>query len=155
MKALDNLEYELFVSEDSQYLKLLEQLNGYKDEVIKLNAQLSINENVTDITAEIKVKEELINQITTQIEGVMNLARQGIEAAKKALNEAYNALEKLEEKIAELDFNEILTGVETDINNAKDGICESFEAKYAADIAKIKESIEARKNLLEGSEADK
>ena len=44
-------------------LKLLNQLNGYKDEVIKLNAQLAVNENVTEINAEIKVKKELIEKI--------------------------------------------------------------------------------------------
>jgi hypothetical protein len=57
---LNELEYNIYVSEDSNYLKLLNQLNGYKDEVIKLNAQLAVNENVTEINAEIKVKKELI-----------------------------------------------------------------------------------------------
>ena len=151
IETLNTIEYNLYVSEDSQYLQLLEQLNGYKDEVIKLNAQVAINENVSDITAEIKVKEDLINKVTKNIEGVMATFRAQIDSARNAFNNAYKALEELEKTLADIDFNVVLTEVEDDINNAKNSLCETFEAKYAKDIEKIKESVEARKNSLEGT----
>lgn len=151
VNTLNELEYNLYISEDSQYLKLLEQLNGYKDEVIKLNAQVAINENVTDITAEIKAKEDLINQVTTQIESVMASVRSGIESARKVVDEAYKAIEELEKKFADIDFAVVLTSVENEINNAKTGLCESFEGEFADDIEQIKASVEARKRSLEGT----
>ena len=119
--ALDELEYNLYVSEDSQYLKLLNELNSHKDEVIKLKAELAINDETAEITAQINVNEELINQIKANIESVMNLAKQTIQAAREALNKAYTALESIEHTITDLDFNEVLTNVENDINNHKDG----------------------------------
>ena len=151
VNTLNELEYNLYISEDSQYLKLLEQLNGYKDEIVKLNAQVAINENVTDITAEIKVKEDLINQITAQIESVMTSVRSGIENARKCVDDAYKALEELEKKFTDIDFAAVLTSVENDINNAKNGLCESFEGEFADDIEQINARIEARKQSLEGT----
>lgn len=152
--AIDNLntlEYNLYVSEDSQYLQLLEQLNGYKDEVIKLNAQVAVNENVSDITAEIKVKEDLINKVTEDIETVMATVRKGIDAARNAFNEAYKALEELEKTFTDFDFAVVLTDVEAEINNAKNGLCESFESNFADDIEKIRASVEERKASLQST----
>lgn len=150
--ALDKLEYNLYVSEDSQYLKLLNELNSHKDEIIKLKAELAINEETAEITAQIKVKEELLDQIKANIESVMNLAKQTIQTAREALNKAYTALESIEQTITEIDFNEVLTNVENDINNQKDGLFKSFEEKYASDILKIKTSVENRKSELEKTE---
>lgn len=146
---LNELEYNLYVKEDSQYLQLLNQLNGYKDQVIKLNAQLAVNENVSEITAEITVKKELIENLTANIETVMNTLKAGIDAARTQLNALYDSLAALEEQITNIDFNEVLTKVEVEINNTKDGLCNSFEANLKDEIAKINASVEARKNALE------
>ena len=147
---LNELEYNIYVSEDSNYLKLLNQLNGYKDEVIKLNAQLAVNENVTEINAEIKVKKELIEKITKDIETIMNTFKTTIEVVRNQLNSFYDSLTGLEEKITNLNFEEILTNVEVKVNNAKDGLCESFESAHADEIASINARIAARKEALEG-----
>ena len=147
---LNELEYNIYVSEDSNYLKLLNQLNGYKDEVIKLNAQLAVNENVTEINAEIKVKKELIEKNTKDIETVMNTFKATFEVVRNQLNSFYDSLTGLEEKITNLNFEEILTNVEVKVNNAKDGLCESFESAHADEIASINARIAARKEALEG-----
>lgn len=148
--VLNQLEYNIYVSEDSQYLQLLNQLNSYKDEVIKLNAQLAINENVTEITAEIKVKEDLINKITEDIETIMSTLRTSINSTRVQLNALYDSLDELEENITNIDFESLLTQVETDINSTKDGLCSSFETEFADEIASIKASVAARKDFLEG-----
>ena len=147
---LNELEYNIYVSEDSNYLKLLNQLNGYKDEVIKLNAKLAVNENIAEINAEIKVKKELIEKITKDIEVVMNTFKTTIEVVRTQLNGLYDSLTGLEEKITNLNFEEILTNVEVKVNNAKDGLCESFESAHADEIASINARIAARKEALEG-----
>lgn len=149
--TLNKIEYNLYISEDSQYLKLLDQLNSCKDEIIKLNAQVAINENVTDITTEIKTKEKLINQITEQIESVMASVKNSIESARKVVDEAYKAMEELEKKFTDIDFDSVLTSVENDINNTKNGLCKSFESEFADDIEQIKINVEARKQSLESS----
>ena len=68
----------------------------------------------------------------------MASVRIGIESARKVVDEAYKAIEELEKKFADIDFAAVLTSVENDINNAKTGLCESFEGEFAADIEQIK-----------------
>jgi hypothetical protein len=150
MDVLDKIEYDLYVSEESQYIKLMNQLNSYKDKNIKLNAQLAVNENIVDINAQINANNELIDKIMADIEKVMNSVKTQITAARNALNEAYLALESIEEQIKDIDFAEILKNVEVEINSSKAGLCADFEAEFADDIANIKVNIQARKDYLEG-----
>lgn len=154
MDLLNQLEYDLYVSEDSQYLKLLNQLNSYKDEVIHLNAQVAVNENVTNITAEIEAKNELIDEIKANIQTIMDKVRVNIETARTQLNTLYTSLEELESKITNIDYEAILTQVEVEINNAKTGLCSSFEAKYSSEITNINSNVSARKEALEGQIAE-
>lgn len=149
---LNEIEYNIYISEDSDYLKLLNQLNGYKDETIKLNAKLTINENVQEINAEIKVKKELIEKITKDIEILMSKVKTSIDVVRTQLNSLYDSLTKLEEKITDIDFEGLLTEVETEINNSKAGLCTKFETTYADEIAHINASLAARKEALEKSE---
>jgi hypothetical protein len=149
---LNEIEYNIYISEDSDYLKLLNQLNGYKDETIKLNAKLAINENVQEINAEIKVKKELIEKITKDIETLMSKVKASIDVVRNQLNSLYDSLTKLEEKITDIDFEGLLTEVETEINTSKAGLCAKFETTYADEIAHINASLAARKEALEKSE---
>ena len=73
-----------------------------------------------------------------------------IEVVRNQLNSFYDSLTGLEEKITNLNFEEILTNVEVKVNNAKDGLCESFESAHADEIASINARIAARKEALEG-----
>ncbi len=149
VETLNELEYGIYVSEESEYLKLLNQLNGYKDEVIKLKVELAVNEDSTEIELEIKAKEELIDKVMADIETVMNTLRSGIDTTRAALNKLYEQLETYEQQVENLDFNEILTKVEADVNSSKDGICSSFETTFADEIAKVKTNQEERKASLE------
>ena len=85
-----------------------------------------------------------------QIETIMNEVKAQISNARTLLNKAYIQLESIEDQITNLDFNKILTDLEVEINNSKEGLCASFEAKFADDIANINATIQARKNTLEG-----
>ena len=67
------LEYDLYISEDSQYLQLLNEFNKHNDDLVKLNVQLSQSENVDFILKEIKIKQDMISQIKQNIDnGLIN-----------------------------------------------------------------------------------
>ena len=80
----------------------------------------------------------------------MNTFKATFEVVRNQLNSFYDSLTGLEEKITNLNFEEILTNVEVKVNNAKDGLCESFESARADEIASINARIAARKEALEG-----
>ena len=147
--ALNKLEYDIYISEDSQYLKLINQLNGYKDEVIKLNAQLAINENPTEIIAEIEVKNELIDEVTSNIETIMSTFKANLNTVRTQLNGLYDTLSELEKEITNIDFEAILTNVENSINDSKTSLCDKFESEFADEITNIKTTVADRKEALE------
>ena len=152
IENLNKLEYDLYISEESQYLKFVNQLNQYKDEIIKLKAELANTENsevTSDILTQINAKEQLINQVSQNIESVMSSVKVQIDNARNALNTLYAKLEDLEKQVSNIDLNDVFTQVENKINDTKNGVCNEFETRYASDIEKIKTSIETRKSSLE------
>lgn len=149
--AIEKIQYEVYVKEDSAYLQFLSQINEYKDKNVKLRVQLGSAENGAEFTAQIQANEAKITEIEAKIVEFMNGINAKLEEAKALINQALAELEVLE-KNSSVDFNQVLTDVEQKINDTKDGLFADFEAEYADDIAAAKAQVEARKQALTAAE---
>lgn len=149
--AIEKIQYEVYVKEDSAYLQFLSQINEYKDKNVKLRVQLGSAENGAEFTAQIHANEAKITEIEAKIVEFMNGINSKLEEAKALINQALAELEVLE-KNSSVDFNQVLTDVEQKINDTKDGLFADFEAEYADDIAAAKAQVEARKQALTAAE---
>lgn len=154
IEQINQLQYNIFVSEDSQYLALLNKLNEYKDKNVVLNYKYQngqTEEEGTEITVVIQTNKEQIEVIEKQITTIMNEFNNSLESLKSMVQKAINELEVLEQKISNVNYNELLTKVETQINDSKNGLLAKFEEEHAADIEAAKASLKQRKESLESS----
>lgn len=151
IKQIEELQYKTYVSEESDYLKLIDKLNSYKDQNVELKFQLindTTGNNVT-IQAQITANNQLIDAVTAQIQAAMDTYNASLEVIKLILNQAILSLDAIEKTVTNIDYEAILNTVESDINNTKNGLCASFEAKYADEIASIKAKVSERKTALQ------
>lgn len=149
IEVIDKIQYSVYVSEDSGYLKLLAKLNEYKEQNLVLQVQLGSAENSAEIKAEIALNQQKIAELEASIVEFMNSINEQLETAKAAIESAIVVLEEQEKKITSLDFNQILTDVETSINEGKDSLLSQFEQEFADDIAAAKQAVSDRKTRLE------
>ena len=149
IEVIDKIQYSVYVSEDSGYLKLLAKLNEYKEQNLLLQVQLGSAENSAEIKAEIALNQQKIAELEASIVEFMNSINEQLETAKAAIESAIVVLEEQEKKITSLDFNQILTDVETSINEGKDSLLSQFEQEFADDIAAAKQAVSDRKTRLE------
>lgn len=151
---INKLQYEIFVKEDSKYLKLLNKINEYKDSITILNYKYSkgqTEEAGIEISIVINSNEQRIAELETQIITIMKEFNNNLEAYKKLIQEAINTLEELEKNISNVNYNEIINNVELEINDIKDGFFVYFEEKYSSDIKHAKEQVKNRKDALSAS----
>ncbi len=151
VNAIDELQYNLFVSPESNYLELLAKIQEYKDSNTKLTYKLSSGGSSADIEVTINANKESIEKIEAQIVSIMNTFNSQLESAKAAIRSAIKTLEDYEKQISQIDFIQVLTNVENTINNTKTGVLASFEETYADDIAAAKAKVAERKAELEKS----
>ncbi|MBO5712416.1 MAG: hypothetical protein J6R47_06200 [Acholeplasmatales bacterium] len=151
VNVIEELQYNIFVSPDSNYLKFLSELQKYKDENTKLTYKLSMGGANTEIEATINLNKEKIEQFEAKIIEIMNGFNSSLESAKTGIKNAIEKLEEIEEKISQINYIELLNNVENTINNTKTGLLATFEEKYADDIAKAKNNVALRKAELEKS----
>lgn len=154
IEQINQLQYNIFVSDDSQYLALLNKLNEYKDKNVVLNYKYQkgqTEEEGTEITIVIQTNKEQIEAIEKQITTIMNEFNNSLESLKAMVQKAIDELEVLEQKISNVNYNELLTKVETQINDSKNGLLAKFEEEHKADIDAAKASLKQRKETLESS----
>ena len=151
VNTIDELQYNLFVSPESDYLELLAKIQEYKDSNTKLTYKLSSGGSSADIEVTINANKESIEKIEAQIVSIMNTFNSQLESAKAAIRSAIETLEDYEKQISQIDFIQVLTNVENTINNTKTGVLASFEETYADDIAAAKAKVAERKAELEKS----
>ena len=153
IEQINKLQYKIFVSQDSLYIKLLDELNSYKDKNLVLKYML-VNESTeesNEITIEIETNKAKISEIESEIIKIMTAFNNELEVIKKTLNSAITILSEQEKNISNINYNEIMINVEKIINNEKDGLMTKFEEQYSKDIASVKEKINKRKASLESN----
>lgn len=152
VEQINKLQYDIFVSENSQYLKLLHELNSYKDKNMVLEYKMnfaSSEDNKLEISTEIKTNDEMIKQIETQIISIMTLFNNNLEALKKIINSSISKLVEQEKNISNVNYNELLTSVEKKINDSKNGLLSEFEKEYTDEIINARTKMNQRKSALE------
>mgnify|MGYP002519607634 CR=1 FL=1 len=78
----------------------------------------------------------------------MNEFNNSLESLKAMVQKAIDELEVLEQKISNVNYNELLTKVETQINDSKNGLLAKFEEEHKADIDAAKASLKQRKETF-------
>ena len=109
IEVIDQIQYNVYVSEDSGYFNLLAKLNEYKEQNLVLQVQLGSAENSAEIKAEIALNQQKIAEFEASIVEFMSSVNEQLETAKAAIESAIVVLEEQEKKITSLDFNQILT----------------------------------------------
>lgn len=149
VSAIEKHQYDLFANPDSEYLKLLAELDELKDKVLELKLSLTVNgADIAKIEAQIKVTEASIEKVKAAIQTIMNAYNQSLETLKKALNTAKSTLETAIKEIDGIDYNKILTDYEKEVNDLKNQVLTKFEEAHKDEYAAAKAKVEARKNAL-------
>ena len=153
---LDNFRYDMLVSPDSEYQKSLTKLREAKVELLKqknYTASLEINgEEYASATVTLQATEEDYNKALAAYEELGNNLNASLEALIAKLRQAEEQLRQLEDKLfdenIEAKLQEKASEIEANLNAAKDGFFEAFEAEHAEDINTIEQSLLAKKQQL-------
>lgn len=154
INELQTKKVEFFTSQDSPYVKGMEEYNKAKAEFLKtkIDVQIAVNngEDVTVLNINLKLKEEAVKAVEKTIE----LAEAGIEATFDALiyslEQVYKALEELEKEFPEsINFEEKLTNAENYINGAKKEMFDKYESSVSKEkLDQMKANMKAQKEAL-------
>ena len=153
---LDNFRYDMLVSPDSEYQKSLTKLREAKVELLKqknYTASLEINgEEYASATVTLQATEEDYNKALAAYEELGNSLNASLEALIAKLRQAEDQLRQLEDKLfdenIEAKLQEKASEIEANMNAAKDGFFEAFEAEHSEDINTIEQSLLAKKQQL-------
>ena len=153
---LDNFRYDMLVSPDSEYQKSLTKLREAKVELLKqknYTASLEINgEEYASATVTLQATEEDYNKALAAYEELGNNLNASLEALIAKLRQAEEQLRQLEDKLfdenIEAKLQEKASEIEANMNAAKDGFFEAFEAEHSEDINTIEQSLLAKKQQL-------
>ena len=153
---LDNFRYDMLVSPDSEYQKSLTKLREAKVELLKqknYTASLEINgEEYASATVTLQATEEDYNKALAAYEELGNNLNASLEALIAKLRQAEEQLRQLEDKLfdenIEAKLQEKASEIEANMNAAKDGFFEAFEAEHSEDINTVEQSLLAKKQQL-------
>ena len=154
---LDNKRYEVLISPDSEYQKLLTQLREKKAEILA-QKQVIISIKINDSSAEIKAETDLLKNyedaydaLVKQLEAVGNAANDILTALINKMKQGEQDLKDLQAKFP-ADVTEQLNAKASEIdakaNEVKDHYFEAFEAAHKADFEKMNETLAATKAKL-------
>lgn len=161
---LDNFRYEMLVSPESEYQKLLTELREAKIELLKqknYTASLNVNgEEYASATVTLQLTEENYNKMLAEYEKIGTDLNASLEALIAKLRQAESKLTELEDTLfdenIEAKLQEKASEIEASLNAAKDGFFAEFESAHAEDIAAIEETLLAKKQQLKSEiEAEK
>lgn len=151
VKAINDLQYELFVNPESNYLKTLAELEALKDKVISLEFKITNaeGEELVSLKAELKASKAAIETLKATIEGIMNTFNTTLDGLKTALNTVKAGVDSAATKLEGLDYNKVLTNVEKSVNDYKSKVLDEFEKEFADEYNAAKEKVAKRKEALE------
>ena len=153
--SIEETRYALLVDPESSYQKSLAEVKNAKEEVIRLKNEIAAIEtedpSISALKAQLTIKEEML-------ENALNLLSSAEESIDATLNSVQNNLQTILASLRDLENSfpsEIKTSIENKIkdtekavNQAKDEFFDSFEEKYAEDIARFKSEVIQRKQSM-------
>lgn len=155
--AVENTRYDMLISPDSDYQKLLTQLRESKAEILKqktIAASLDVNgKEYASIQIELKLSEEQYDKLLQDLENAgekVNAALDTVIAKAKSLE---TELIKLENQYFSSDditaeLNAKAQEIESKLNTEKDAFFASFEEAHGEDIENLEASLKAQKEKL-------
>lgn len=158
---LNELNYNHFVSEESQYQIALGELAKTKADLISLKNQLAqsdtedtdaktqLQEAIDTQISLLEAKEEALTSIRTISESFTNHAKTMIETALEAAESFKNTL--IAPENIEKELNAKANELQTKLNETKDAMFTEFENTYKDDILAAKEEVLAYKQALKDS----
>jgi len=161
IEKLNELNYNHFVSEESQYQIALGELAKAKADLISLKNQLAqsdtedteaktqLQEAIDTQISLLEAKEEALASIRTISESFTNHAKSMIETALEAAENFKNTL--VAPDSIEKELNNKAIELQTTLNEAKDAMFTEFENTYKDDILAAKEEVLAYKQALKDS----
>ena len=157
IEALDDMRYNLLVSPDSSYQKLLAQMREKKGEILKqrkivIEAQAG-NSTVTveAATGDLTALQQAYDALAQQLENAGNAANEALQSLITAMKNGENALKEFQAQLpAEItaQLNAKAGEIDAAANEAKDGFFSAFEAAHQADIQKANAALEEAKRKL-------
>lgn len=153
--AMDEARYNLLVSPDSQYQKLLAAMRDAKAEVLKerkIVASITVDgEEKIQAQANLRVKEENYDRLYDQLVALGNSANETWSQAIASARAFEETLKSIKDSLP-TEITSQLTAkaqeIENKANAAKDGFFASFESAHAEDITKAENDLKAYKAAL-------
>ena len=157
IKALDDKRYEVLISPDSAYQKLLTQLREKKAEILA-QKQMIIKLKVNDASADITIATDDLTKYEADYDALVKQLEAAGKSANDILTALINKMKQGEQDLKDLqakfpaDVTEQLNAKASEIdakaNEVKDHYFEAFEAAHKADFEKMDETLAATKAKL-------
>lgn len=152
---LDQIIFDYFISQESDYQKALlsikekqQEINALKDEIAKC-VDGSIEKQIKE--SELFIKESALTQLNAALEQVKSVAENLVSLAKQSLEVVKSELNKFYDELP-TDVKTVLTEkaelIETKVNEAKVNAFSEFETKYAEFITVYVNQIKEHKQSL-------
>lgn len=157
INALDDMRYDLLVSPDSSYQKLLTQMREKKAEILKQRSVVvkakagDVTVTVEAATGDLTALEQAYDALVKQLENAGNEANKTLESLTLAMKNGEKALKDFQSKLpAEIteQLNAKANEIDDAANKAKDDFFATFEAAHKEDIEKANAALKAAKQDL-------
>ena len=153
--SIENTHYALLIDPESSYQKSLADAKNAKEEVIRLKNEIAAIESedpsVAALKAQLEIKEELLDAALDLLSSAEESINTTLTSVQENLQTILASLRKFENNFP----TEIKTSIENSaketekaVNQAKNDFFDSFEEKYADDIARFKSEVTQRKQSM-------
>lgn len=154
-KTLDELYYEYFIKETSDYQKALKYLQEQKAALLKFKNELAEMDDSNLLKpakqAQLTVYVNAVAYAEEGLESAKKIALSILETTKNTINSIMEEMDKVKAELPEeikTSLTAHLTDVETKVNEAKDNAFKTFEEEYKEDLTKALAAVEAYKAQL-------
>ena len=154
-KTLDELYYEYFIKETSEYQKALKYLQEQKAALLKFKNELAEMDDSNLLKpakqAQLTVYVNAVAYAEEGLESAKKIALSILETTKNTINSIMEEMDKVKAELPEeikTSLTAHLTDVETKVNEAKDNAFKTFEEEYKEDLTKALAEVEAYKAQL-------
>lgn len=154
-KTLDELYYEYFIKETSEYQKALKYLQEQKAALLKFKNELAEMDDSNLLKpakqAQLTVYVNAVAYAEEGLESAKKIALSILETTKNTINSIMEEMDKVKAELPEeikTSLTAHLTDVETKVNEAKDNAFKTFEEEYKEDLTKALAAVEAYKAQL-------
>lgn len=155
--TVEETRYNLLVSPDSDYQKLLTQLRESKSEILKqktIAASLDVNgEEYASIQIKIQASEEQYDLLLEKLESAGQTVNSAIDVVLENAKKLETTLIEFEKNHFSSDditaeLNQKAQDIENKLNAEKDSFFASFEEAHGDDITELETSLKAQKDKL-------